>query len=216
MPMICCKVCQEYSPAEDVQCVHCGAPLPKPKWLDSSLGMEQQIRLMLAEGYKIGAIKLYRDQTGVSLKQAKDAVDAIEQGQPYERPGEIGQDLERELTGLLQDGKKIEAIKLFREQTGAGLKDAKDAVEAFERGLPIGLPGQLDERFERELSELLQAGKKIEAIKRFREQTGTGLKQAKDAVEHFAARRGIASPRGSGCLNVLLLTAAVIVEILLA
>ena len=29
----------------------------------------------------------------------------------------------------LQSGNKIEAIKLYRELTGAGLKEAKDAVE---------------------------------------------------------------------------------------
>jgi len=33
---------------------------------------------------------------------------------------------------LLYQGKKIHAIKLYREQTGASLKDAKDAVEAVE------------------------------------------------------------------------------------
>jgi ribosomal protein L7/L12 len=31
-------------------------------------------------------------------------------------------------------GRKIEAIKLYRERTGVGLKEAKDAVEALERG----------------------------------------------------------------------------------
>ena len=34
-----------------------------------------------------------------------------------------------EVRRLLQDGQKIEAIKLFREITGVGLKEAKDAVE---------------------------------------------------------------------------------------
>jgi ribosomal protein L7/L12 len=33
---------------------------------------------------------------------------------------------------LARAGKKIEAIKMYREETGAGLKEAKDAVEAFE------------------------------------------------------------------------------------
>ncbi len=33
---------------------------------------------------------------------------------------------------LVRAGKKIEAIKMYREETGAGLKEAKDAVEAFE------------------------------------------------------------------------------------
>jgi len=32
---------------------------------------------------------------------------------------------------LADDGKKIEAIKLYREETGLGLKEAKDAVEAY-------------------------------------------------------------------------------------
>ena len=31
----------------------------------------------------------------------------------------------------LDPGRKIEAIKLHREQTGVGLKEAKDAVEVF-------------------------------------------------------------------------------------
>jgi ribosomal protein L7/L12 len=32
---------------------------------------------------------------------------------------------------LMRDGQKIEAIRLFRTLTGAGLKDAKDQVEAI-------------------------------------------------------------------------------------
>lgn len=32
-------------------------------------------------------------------------------------------------------GRKIEAIKLYREATGAGLKEAKDAVEEIEKDL---------------------------------------------------------------------------------
>jgi ribosomal protein L7/L12 len=37
----------------------------------------------------------------------------------------------------LEQGRKIQAIKLYREQTGVGLKEAKDAVEelARQRGL---------------------------------------------------------------------------------
>ena len=34
-----------------------------------------------------------------------------------------------EVWSFLQQGKKIQAIKVYRELTGAGLKDAKDAVE---------------------------------------------------------------------------------------
>lgn len=38
-----------------------------------------------------------------------------------------------EIVELLRRGQKIEAIKLYRERTGLGLKEAKDAVEAIER-----------------------------------------------------------------------------------
>ncbi|WP_280408724.1 ribosomal protein bL12 [Nocardia brasiliensis] len=38
-----------------------------------------------------------------------------------------------EIDDLLVQGKKIQAIKRYRELTGAGLKDAKDAVEQHER-----------------------------------------------------------------------------------
>jgi len=34
----------------------------------------------------------------------------------------------------MQRGKKIEAIKLYREATGTGLKEAKDFIEAVQRG----------------------------------------------------------------------------------
>ncbi|MBZ0300416.1 MAG: ribosomal protein L7/L12 [Anaerolineae bacterium] len=42
---------------------------------------------------------------------------------------------EAELRDLLASGKKIEAIKFYRERTGLGLKEAKDAVEDLERGV---------------------------------------------------------------------------------
>lgn len=36
------------------------------------------------------------------------------------------------ITELMRQGRKIEAIKLYREQTGVGLAQAKEAVEALE------------------------------------------------------------------------------------
>lgn len=36
-----------------------------------------------------------------------------------------------EVVALVRDGKKIQAIKVYREITGAGLKEAKDAVEGI-------------------------------------------------------------------------------------
>jgi len=45
-----------------------------------------------------------------------------------------GDGFDEEIKRLIRSGRKIEAIKLYRERfTGVGLKDAKDAVEAIER-----------------------------------------------------------------------------------
>ncbi|HEY0073830.1 MAG TPA: ribosomal protein L7/L12 [Abditibacteriaceae bacterium] len=38
-----------------------------------------------------------------------------------------------EIVSLLRQGRKIEAVKIYRERTNLGLKEAKDAVEALER-----------------------------------------------------------------------------------
>ena len=55
--------------------------------------------------------------------------------------------------------------------------------------------------FEKQLIDLLRQGKKIPAIKLYREQKGTGLKFSKEAVEALAAKHGIAK---TGCASVLL------------
>jgi hypothetical protein len=49
----------------------------------------------------------------------------------------LNSEFRAELLALLQEGQKIEAIKLYRTRTGAGLRDAKDAVEAL--GLTHGI-----------------------------------------------------------------------------
>ena len=51
---------------------------------------------------------------------------------------------------------------------------------------------------------LLERGQKIEAIKLYRERTGAGLKDSKDAVEALAERRGIVISQGAGCFGVVL------------
>lgn len=46
-----------------------------------------------------------------------------------------------EIQSLIQQRKKIEAIKLFRETFGTGLAESKDAVERMERGESIDISG---------------------------------------------------------------------------
>lgn len=165
---------------------------------DNSANLERTLRYWLGRGNKIEAIKAYRLATGAGLKEAKDMVEAFERGGVL--PGKISpeapaqsqavpQDVETQIIELLQSGNKIEAIKVYRGATGEGLKESKDAVEAFERGEPLLLSGEPVapspslQSLNEQVRLLLQQNKKIEAIKVYREATGCGLKEAKDAVE---------------------------------
>jgi hypothetical protein len=52
---------------------------------------------------------------------------------------------------------------------------------------------------------LMREGKKIPAVKLCREQTGLGLKEAKDYVESLAKTHDVVAPAGSGCAGMLAL-----------
>jgi large subunit ribosomal protein L7/L12 len=122
-------------------------------------------------------------------------------------------DLQQQIISLLKQNQTIAAIKLYRERTGAGLAEAKGAVEALATGQAIepGKAQSIDERsFEGQILALMRSQKKIEAIKLYRQQTGAGLKQAKDAVESLAASHGIKSV-GPGCAGVVLIVMAALV-----
>ncbi len=110
-----------------------------------------------------------------------------------------------ELRALMAAGRKIEAIKRYRVATGAGLADAKDAVEALERDQALPPRESATSPFENEILSLLKQGRKIEAIKLYREKTGVGLKEAKDFIDALAADQHIGTPSKSGCLGVVLL-----------
>lgn len=63
-----------------------------------------------------------------------------------------------------------------------------------------------------EISEAILAGRKIEAIKRYREATGEGLKDAKDVIDGIEASLAKEhpdwiKPKGSGCAAMLALGA---------
>jgi ribosomal protein L7/L12 len=88
----------------------------------------------LARGRAIEAIGLLRDSTGISLKEAKDVIDEHLRDNPvpvvptYSIPA-----LPPPVVEALQQGNKIQAIRLLRARTGLGLKEAKAAVEAIEQ-----------------------------------------------------------------------------------
>jgi ribosomal protein L7/L12 len=143
-------------------------------------GMAEVDRLVRA-GRKIQAIKVYRELTGVGLKEAKDAVERWNHPTAPAPPPLPGADMST-VDDALRAGRTIEAIKLYREATGVGLKQAKDAVERRAAGLPPA-PAPATGADLSEVDRLLAEGRPIQAIKVYRELTGVGLKQARDAVE---------------------------------
>jgi ribosomal protein L7/L12 len=98
-------------------------------------------------------------------------------------------DLELEVIRLLEQRKKIEAIKVVRQHTRVGLKEAKDLVEEVERTGRLRLahlpsaPVVTQEDVLDQARWLKRQGKAIEAIKLIRQHTGLGLKEAKDAYD---------------------------------
>jgi ribosomal protein L7/L12 len=149
------------------------------------------ISALVAGGNKIEAIKRVRGLTGLGLKEAKDYVES------WQRSGAVPElsagglppvaGSVEQVHLLARQGLKIQAIKAYRELTGAGLKDAKDYVEALEAGAqpPAVTPAASSRSDLAEVSALLAKGNKIAAIKLYRELTGVGLKEAKDYVDRL-------------------------------
>ena len=102
-------------------------------------------------------------------------------------------------------GDKIRAIKLYREQTGLGLAESKQAIERLELQLREGHPNSftlpstdaVDSSPESQallLKEAVFRGDLVAAIKLYHDQTGLGLKDSKEAVERLEAELRQSSP----------------------
>jgi ribosomal protein L7/L12 len=98
--------------------------------------LNPEVVLQLAAQNKIEAIRLVRERTGMGLKEAKDYVEALSSDRPVSLPPSPAttefSDLDSEVRQLVSQGNLIEAIRLVRERTGMGLKEAKDYVDRLE------------------------------------------------------------------------------------
>jgi ribosomal protein L7/L12 len=176
-----------------------------PAQLDWSILLSDEIQQYLPDN-KIMAIKRYRELTDVGLKEAKDAVeyvmahpDRVPSGAkpsstPKRKPppasgnGEIDWNvlLSPEMQPYLPD-RKIDAIKLYRERTGVGLKEAKDAVDEYFAN-PGDVPAKirhydLAEQQASGIRDLLRQGKREEARKTYQAFTGVDQFTASEAID---------------------------------
>jgi ribosomal protein L7/L12 len=99
----------------------------------------QEIHKLLHDRKVIHAIKLYREATGVGLAEAKAAVEEMAQNE-YTKPPDDVRDmdnpvLESRIKSLLSRNRKVDAVKIYREEYGVSLKEAKEAVERLEASM---------------------------------------------------------------------------------
>ena len=101
---------------------------------------------------KLDAVKLYKDASGSSLLEAKTAVESLE-AEILER--DLGSTDEKipEMTGHPRDeiidavirGKKLDAVKLYKESAGVSLREAKEFIEDLTEKMRQENPGQFRE-----------------------------------------------------------------------
>ncbi len=89
-----------------------------------------------------------------------------------------------------QAGNIIQAIKIVREETGVGLKEAKDWVEQALEGRELNVPSPTPQNLKVPLKAVmaLQQGQLLKAITYFEEQHKIGLKNSKDAINTYLMR----------------------------
>lgn len=96
--------------------------------------VHQQIIQLVQAGKRNDAAMLYIQATSVTMHEALEAISTIvakqniapSQPVPFEQ---LSKEVAEQLHGLLDGGRKIEAIKLYRLHTGVSLRDAKKVIE---------------------------------------------------------------------------------------
>jgi ribosomal protein L7/L12 len=200
-------------PVESLDCPNCGAPLPdaggKSTVICAHCG--SYIRLLTAPPAVAG---LPRPPAPVrdSTPAAPGPLERSQLASVTLGPADVAH-----ITQLLRDQQKVAALQYFHDKVGGNVGDAKDAIEAIEAALrDASMPPSIPTAVARspqmtEVHELVKAGKKIEAVKAYRELTGLGLREALTVVEGIerqnARAAGLPLPRSTsglrGCAAIL-------------
>jgi hypothetical protein len=113
------------------------------------------IREMALAGNKIVAVNALREVFKINNSYAQEIVDAMARGelvdtsllphvsQAIKTSPALNPILVQKLLELIRKGEKIEAIKLFRRETGAGLKEARDVIDLLHANLSASPGGNL-------------------------------------------------------------------------
>jgi ribosomal protein L7/L12 len=144
---------------DTMRCPYCNNSVIVPEDLRSSDANSllqkteafKDVEQLARDGNEIEAIKRYRLISNVGLEEAKKTVDNIRAGVPVQLSqsysqvqthigGGITPEQYDEIKRLCKSDQKIEAIKLYRQITNAGLAESKKAVEVMTGSAGDGTP----------------------------------------------------------------------------
>lgn len=92
--------------------------------------IDDDILTLVAKGDYLDAARLLQSRRGITLDEAAAEIDRLRTDiTPLDRGADP---ITPAIAEAIRSGRKIEAIKLYREAHGVGLKEAKDAVDAYE------------------------------------------------------------------------------------
>jgi len=102
-----------------------------------------QVLALLKSGQKLQAVVLLRGSLNLGLREAKEIVDRLQAERTPAASMDATADWQSEALVLLAEGKMLPAVKLCRERTNCGLREAKEQVDklAADHGLAAQAKG---------------------------------------------------------------------------
>ena len=192
-------------PLESLDCPNCGAPLP-----------DAEGRSVVICGHCGSSIRLNTPPVTPPPSRPAEPRPASTVGE-YGRPPDgrpersalasvtLGPEDVKHVIQLIRDKQHVTAIQYYQAKVGGSLGEAREAIEAIEAGLKDAAaplkPGSATSvpPDMAEIYDLVKGGFKIEAIKRYNQQTGEGLRESQTVVEgverQLGRRRTTGRPR---------------------
>jgi ribosomal protein L7/L12 len=186
---------------------------------------EQEIRDLVGSNQRIAAVKRCREITGLGLNEALQMVNRLAFGNSggNERPGsnrgaqppapapldpKARRDAEEAAMTAIREGSIMEAVKRYRQRTGLGLKESKDAVDILTLVHHSG--GRVNASVAKALIAAVLAGREEEALTHLMAGAGYDAAEARMFIAGLGrlgiARRGC---RG-GCLGLAVVLLALL------
>ena len=92
--------------------------------------LDEQILKLCEKGRTVDAVRLYKDVMDAGLAESKNYVDNLIENLMKNQP-ETKNSLENQVITLIKKGQKLQAVKLYLDNTGCSLMQAKNYVDVL-------------------------------------------------------------------------------------